>query len=118
MTALSTNHSTLTPTLTLTLWFRVPTRVPRTSEPPRSGSLSRCADPRRTRIYKDNLHPTWDLLTVVFVFLLAAFSLLVVSAQANTNTAVTNELSRFWSPDDGWFDVSGFLDEKYGFLPV
>jgi hypothetical protein len=26
--------------------------------------------------------------------------------------------SKFFSPDDGWLDVSGFLDEKYGFLPV
>jgi hypothetical protein len=26
--------------------------------------------------------------------------------------------SRFRSADDGWLDVSGFLDEKYGFLPV
>jgi hypothetical protein len=26
--------------------------------------------------------------------------------------------SKFRSPDDGWFDVSGFLDEKFGFLPV
>ena len=26
--------------------------------------------------------------------------------------------SKFFSADDGWFDVSGFLDEKYGFLPV
>lgn len=26
--------------------------------------------------------------------------------------------SNFFSPDDGWVDVSGFLDEKYGFLPV
>lgn len=26
--------------------------------------------------------------------------------------------SKFWSPDDGWLDVSGFLEEKYGFLPV
>jgi hypothetical protein len=25
---------------------------------------------------------------------------------------------RFWSLEDGWLDVSGFLDEKYGFLPV
>jgi len=25
---------------------------------------------------------------------------------------------RFWSKEDGWFDVSGFLDEKYGFLPI
>jgi outer membrane protein assembly factor BamA len=26
--------------------------------------------------------------------------------------------SKFRSADDGWLDVSGFLDEKYGFLPV
>jgi hypothetical protein len=26
--------------------------------------------------------------------------------------------SKFWSAEDGWFDVSGFLDEKYGFLPI
>ena len=26
--------------------------------------------------------------------------------------------SKFRSPDDGWLDVSGFLDETYGFLPL
>ena len=26
--------------------------------------------------------------------------------------------SKFVSSEDGWLDVSGFLDEKYGFLPV
>jgi hypothetical protein len=26
--------------------------------------------------------------------------------------------SKFRSADDGWLDVSGFLDEKYGFLPI
>jgi hypothetical protein len=26
--------------------------------------------------------------------------------------------SRFVDPDDGWFDVSGFLDTAYGFVPV
>ncbi len=30
----------------------------------------------------------------------------------------TNTVSKFRSPDDGWFDVSGFLDERYGFVPV
>jgi len=28
------------------------------------------------------------------------------------------EPSKFFSSEDGWFDVSGFLDEKFGFLPV
>ena len=26
--------------------------------------------------------------------------------------------SRFRSPEDGWLDISGFLDSRYGFLPV
>lgn len=28
------------------------------------------------------------------------------------------EPSRIWSKDDGWLDVSGFLDQAYGFVPV
>jgi hypothetical protein len=44
----------------------------------------------------------------------------IASAQtASTNTpATTNAPSKFRSAEDGWLDVSGFLDEKYGFLPV
>jgi surface antigen Omp85-like protein len=44
----------------------------------------------------------------------------VVSAQtaATTTLDATSKPSKFRSPDDGWFDVSSFLDEKYGFLPV
>ena len=30
----------------------------------------------------------------------------------------TTAPSKFRSAEDGWLDVSGFLDEKYGFLPV
>jgi outer membrane protein assembly factor BamA len=30
----------------------------------------------------------------------------------------TNTPSKFRSPEDGWLDVSGFLDQEYGFLPV
>lgn len=26
--------------------------------------------------------------------------------------------SKFKSPDDGWFDLSGFLSQKYGFMPI
>jgi outer membrane protein assembly factor BamA len=41
-------------------------------------------------------------------------------AQTNetSSSETTNTPSKFRSPDDGWLDVSGFLDEKYGFLPV
>jgi hypothetical protein len=36
-----------------------------------------------------------------------------------TNTPDRNrEKSKFFSAEDGWFDMSGFLDERYGFLPV
>jgi outer membrane protein assembly factor BamA len=38
--------------------------------------------------------------------------------QNDAPPAVTNKPSLFYSADDGWFDVSGFLDEKYGFLPL
>jgi len=33
-------------------------------------------------------------------------------------TAATDTASNFRSADDGWLDVSGFLDKAYGFLPV
>ena len=41
-------------------------------------------------------------------------------AQTNDTSApkATNTLSKFRSPEDGWFDVSGFLEEKYGFIPI
>jgi len=37
---------------------------------------------------------------------------------ATNSPALTNAPSKFRSAEDGWLDVSGFLDEKYGFLPV
>jgi len=47
------------------------------------------------------------------------WSLAGMTQIASTNApAATNPPSMFRSPDDGWLDVSGFLDEKYGFLPV
>ena len=41
-----------------------------------------------------------------------------VQAGSENPADATPAPSKFFSPDDGWFDVSGFLDEKYGFLPV
>lgn len=37
-------------------------------------------------------------------------------AAASTSQAAST--SKFKSPDDGWFDLGGFLDTKFGFLPV
>jgi hypothetical protein len=33
-------------------------------------------------------------------------------------TAPTGNESKFRSPEDGWLDVSGFLDKPYGFFPI
>lgn len=37
---------------------------------------------------------------------------------ASTATGLENAPSRFLDPDDGWLDVSGFLDRPYGFVPL
>jgi outer membrane protein assembly factor BamA len=53
---------------------------------------------------------------VVFLFILLLGS--DAHAQNNlTNAAAATAASKFRS-EDGWLDVSGFLDEKYGFLPL
>jgi len=39
-------------------------------------------------------------------------------AAEDTGTEEPTAGSRFFDPDDGWFDVSGFLDTAYGFVPV
>ncbi|HSU57194.1 MAG TPA: BamA/TamA family outer membrane protein [Candidatus Dormibacteraeota bacterium] len=41
-------------------------------------------------------------------------------AQTNSSSApqITNAPSKFRSADDGWVDISGFLEQKYGFLPI
>jgi len=53
---------------------------------------------------------------------LPLLALLAPNTPASTTTneppSPTNAPSKFVSPEDGWLDVSAFLDEKYGFLPV
>ena len=61
------------------------------------------------------------LLLVASSFFASAISaeLAPTNAPAETNaSAKTNSPSKFRSEEDGWLDVSGFLQEKYGFLPV
>jgi hypothetical protein len=52
-------------------------------------------------------------------------ALLLCASPAAAQVTITEErpttgsvASQFRSPEDGWLDVSGFLDEEYGFLPV
>lgn len=42
----------------------------------------------------------------------------VVGADHAVPTATTNAPSKLFSPEDGWLDVSGFLDTAYGFIPL
>jgi outer membrane protein assembly factor BamA len=57
-------------------------------------------------------------LTVTISLLVGPFTAPLAPAQTNTDAVTTNAPSLFRSPDDNWLDVSGFLEEKYGFLPV
>jgi hypothetical protein len=59
----------------------------------------------------------WSLATLTYLLALCAPS---VRAQTNVTNEPegTNAVSKFRSPDDGWIDVSGLLEEKYGFLPI
>jgi outer membrane protein assembly factor BamA len=54
------------------------------------------------------------LLLMATVFGINATWGQVTNAPATTNAPS----SKFISEDDGWLDVSEFLDEKYGFLPI
>jgi hypothetical protein len=55
-------------------------------------------------------------------FALSSLLLSASSAMAQQAATVAPEAagqpSKFRSADDGWFDISGFLDPKYGFMPV
>jgi outer membrane protein assembly factor BamA len=51
------------------------------------------------------------------VFLAATFATAAEEKQPPPG-ASTNPPSKFKSEEDGWLDVSGFLDERYGFIPL
>ena len=61
----------------------------------------------------------WVALAFLWGVVLAASP-----APAQTDTAAPQPAkpaasqSPMWSEDDGWLDLSGFLKEKYGFLPI
>lgn len=55
---------------------------------------------------------------IILVFLLLSFCDALAQTTMTNAVPNTNAVSKFRSPDDGWFDMSGFLDESYGFVPV
>src|SRR5215471_15769203 len=70
----------------------------------------------------DRASSTGDRVKQTAVAILMTLALWGSTAAAQTTSASSQETqaprSNFRSADDGWFDVSGFLDEKYGFLPL
>jgi outer membrane protein assembly factor BamA len=48
----------------------------------------------------------------------AALCCALLGTVAHAADASPEKPSRIWSPEDGWLDVSGFLDEAYGFIPL
>jgi len=56
------------------------------------------------------------LPTILLGLLLTGTAAFAQVSQASAPDA--DKPSRFRSAEDGWFDVSGFLDEAYGFLPI
>jgi hypothetical protein len=60
------------------------------------------------------------LVRVVLIAVAIALCGSAVAAQTPTTATMDapSKPSKLRSPDDGWFDVGSFLDEKYGFLPV
>jgi hypothetical protein len=56
----------------------------------------------------------------VSILMLSTVAGPVVTAQTNITSTpeATNAPSKFRSPEDNWLDVSKFLDQRYGFLPI
>jgi hypothetical protein len=49
----------------------------------------------------------------------ALFGTVALAGEAGSATAAAPEAdARLWSKDDGWLDISGFIDQSYGFIPV
>ncbi len=51
----------------------------------------------------------------LFLWMIAA---IVLTPGYDANPAPEQPSPRFVDADDGWFDVSGFLDSAYGFVPI
>lgn len=61
-------------------------------------------------------------LLCIFIALHASAFQTKVEANVDEESAPTKVPTKgspkFWSSEDGWFDISGFLDEAYGFIPI
>jgi outer membrane protein assembly factor BamA len=60
----------------------------------------------------------WIVLSLVILSTTMAAASAPAADNEASQPAAANPPSKFYSADDGWLDVSGFLDKAYGFLPV
>jgi len=60
----------------------------------------------------------WIILWLGIVSAMVAASSALAADDEASRPAAANAPSPIFSADDGWLDVSGFLDKSYGFLPV
>jgi outer membrane protein assembly factor BamA len=58
------------------------------------------------------------LITGVLGALALMFAPAMIVAEVAEPSAMTNATAKFRSPDDGWLDLSGFIDQSYGFAPI
>ena len=57
-------------------------------------------------------------LSLLTLLLLLPGPSALAQTPATSTTPAPDKPSKFISPDDGWLDLSGFLDTRFGFLPV
>lgn len=77
-------------------------------------------------VFREGIRPVKPAIPkCAVVLLVGVFSATLVSAAPNevkngpSQSAQTSEVaSKFFSPEDGWLDISGFLDQAYGFVPL
>src|SRR3974390_2493631 len=75
-----------------------------------------CLSTASRHLRPSQLLAVWALSN--WIALLLCMPALRAQTNVTTETEGTNTVSKFRSPDDGWFDVSAFLEEKYGFIPI
>ena len=70
----------------------------------------------RTKLLKG---AKWIVLSLgILSAALGAASPTAADEEPSQPAAATDAPSKFRSADDGWLDLSGFLDERYGFIPL
>ena len=60
----------------------------------------------------------WANVAMPLLALMLAGPPLASGAAPSGSAAATNAPSKLRSAEDGWLDISGFVDQSYGFVPL